>query len=182
MAPRHYLNQCFSKILWHSAEGNFTGNTQDIPQDIHPWYVFNNNQIKITAASPRGQWVKPWICLCQIKVQLSASIMRSNLVRYCINDCRNSGRILIRCWIHKRHPIPRANGQAMGCLLWIFFLENWLRYNGTALYDYVFLCMCQNWSCYSGPWLYIQFTSIYKQSNTSLENKYCLNCCLPQGH
>ena len=41
-------------------------------------------------------------------VQSSAIIMCSN-IRYCINDCRNSGRISIRCWIHKRHRIPRPN-------------------------------------------------------------------------
>ena len=38
------------------------------------------------------------------QVQLSAVITRSNTVRYCINDCRNSGRISIRCWIQKDTP------------------------------------------------------------------------------
>ena len=55
-----------------------------------------------------------------IHIQSSAVIMRSKIIRYCINDCRNWGRISIRCWIHKRHPISRPNGRAMGCLLWIF--------------------------------------------------------------
>ena len=55
--------------------------------------------------------------------------MRSNIVRY----YRNCGRISIRCWIHKRHPIPRPDGRVMGCLLWMCW-ENWPRYNGTALY------------------------------------------------
>ena len=58
---------------------------------------------------------------CELKViQSSAVITRSNIVRYFINNYRNRGRILIRCWIHKIHPIPRPNGRAMGCLLWIF--------------------------------------------------------------
>ena len=38
-APSHYLNQCWlviSVVLWHSPEGNFRGNAQD----IHSWYEF----------------------------------------------------------------------------------------------------------------------------------------------
>ena len=53
-------------------------------------------------------------------VQSSAVITRFNIVRYYINKYRNWSRIWIRRWIHKRHPIPRPNGRAMGCLLWIF--------------------------------------------------------------
>ena len=55
--------------------------------------------------------------------QSSAVIAQSNIVRYCINDCRNSGRISLRWWIHKIHPITCPNGRAMGCLLWTFFRE-----------------------------------------------------------
>ena len=43
-----------------------------------------------------------------------------NTVQFCVNDRRNSGRISIRCWIHKRHPISRPNRRAMGCLWWTF--------------------------------------------------------------
>ena len=53
-------------------------------------------------------------------IQLSVVIARSNIVRYYTNNFRNRGMISIRCWIHKRHPIHRPNGRAMGCLLWIF--------------------------------------------------------------
>ena len=53
-------------------------------------------------------------------IQSSASLTRSNIVRYYINNYRNWGRISIRCWIHNGHPIPHPNGQAMGWLLWIF--------------------------------------------------------------
>ena len=57
-------------------------------------------------------------------VPLSHSLVPFNAVqyrRYCINNCRNWGRISIRCWIHKRYPIPCPNGWAMGFLLLIFF-------------------------------------------------------------
>ena len=40
-APSHYLNQCWliiSEVLWHSTEGNFTWNAQD----IYPWHEFEN--------------------------------------------------------------------------------------------------------------------------------------------
>ena len=52
-------------------------------------------------------------------IHLSAVITRSDTVRYCINNCGNWGRISIRCWINKIHPIPRPNGRAMVCLLLI---------------------------------------------------------------
>ena len=50
-------------------------------------------------------------------IQSSAFITRSNFVRYFINKYRNWCRISIRCWIHKRHTIPRPNGLAMGSFL-----------------------------------------------------------------
>ena len=56
-------------------------------------------------------------------IESSAIITRCNIVRYCINDCRNSGRISLRCWIHKRHTIPRPGRRAMACLFWIFFTK-----------------------------------------------------------
>ena len=65
--------------------------------------------------------------------QSNPVITRSNIVRNYINDCSDWGRISIRFWIQKKHPIPRPDGRAMGCLceyLW----ENCPRYNGTALY------------------------------------------------
>ena len=50
----------------------------------------------------------------------SAVIIRSNIVSYYMNNYRNCGRIFIRCWICKRHPITRPNVRAMKCILWIF--------------------------------------------------------------
>ena len=54
-APNHYLNQCWliiSEALRHSLEGIFMRNAPDI------YFLYEIYQIKITAASPRGQWVK----------------------------------------------------------------------------------------------------------------------------
>ena len=45
------------------------------------------------------------------KIESSAVITLSNIVRYCINNYRNRDRISISCWIHKIHPIPRPNGR-----------------------------------------------------------------------
>ena len=60
MIPSHHLNQCWfiiSTVLWHSLEGSFSGNAQD----ISPWYQFENYEFKITVLSSRGQWVNiPW--------------------------------------------------------------------------------------------------------------------------
>ena len=44
----------------------------------------------------------------------------SNLSRYYIRHCDNSGRIWIRSQNHNRHPISHPHGRAMGCLLWGF--------------------------------------------------------------
>ena len=66
-------------------------------------------------------------------IQSSAVIMRSNIARYYINNCRNWYRISIRCWIHIRHPYISLTSELWGVFceyLW----ENWQRYNGTALY------------------------------------------------
>ena len=53
LAPSHYLNQCWliiSEVLWHSPEGNFIGNYQD----IYSRYEFENYLFTITATSPKG--------------------------------------------------------------------------------------------------------------------------------
>ena len=47
-------------------------------------------------------------------------IAQSNIITYYINNYINWSKISIRCWLRKRHNIPRPNRQAMGCLLWIF--------------------------------------------------------------
>ena len=50
-APSHYLNQCWliiSEVLWHSPEGNFTWNAQDIypwPLRLHPHLPGTNELI-----------------------------------------------------------------------------------------------------------------------------------------
>ena len=66
-APSHYLNQCsliISEGSRHLHEANFTGNAHD----IYPWYEFENYQIKTTAISPRGQWVKEDILISLINI------------------------------------------------------------------------------------------------------------------
>ena len=45
---------------------------------------------------------------------------RHNIIWYCLHHCSNCNRIYVRVWVHERHPIPRPNGWAMGCLLWEF--------------------------------------------------------------
>ena len=89
----------------------------------HIWLAFGEGYPSMTGGfSHKGSVMQ--------KLQSNAIVTRSDILRYYINNCRNWGRISIRCWIHKRHPIPRPNGQAMGCLLW----ENWPFYNIPALY------------------------------------------------
>ena len=63
-APSHYLNQCgliISEVVWHSPEGNFTENAED----IYPSNEFETYKFNITATYSRDQWVtsflgQPW--------------------------------------------------------------------------------------------------------------------------
>ena len=79
-------------------------------------YEFENTNIVCKMAAILSQ--------PNILIQLSVIIIQSSIVRFYINNYRNWGRISIRCWIHKRHPIPRPNRRAMGV-----FCE----------------CLCENW-------------------------------------
>ena len=57
MAPSHCLNQCWlliSEVLWHSPKSNLTVSAQATIL----YNEFENYTFKITAISPRGQWVK----------------------------------------------------------------------------------------------------------------------------
>ena len=71
--------------------------------------------------------------MCDNLLQSSAVITRFNIVRYCINDCRNWSRISSGYWINKIHHIPRSDRRAMGCLLLIIY-RKLMCYNGTTLY------------------------------------------------
>ena len=60
-----------------------------------------------------------YLALFHMIIQSSAIVAQSSIARYYINDYRNWGRISIRCWTYKRHPIPHPNRRDMGYLLWI---------------------------------------------------------------
>ena len=58
--PSHYLDQCWlliSEVLWLSSESNLTGNVQ--PTILYN--AFEKCTFKITAISPRCQWVDMWL-------------------------------------------------------------------------------------------------------------------------
>ena len=59
-APSQYLNKCWlliNEVLGHSPESSFAVSAE---ATIH-YNEFENYTFKNTAASPRVQWVKPWI-------------------------------------------------------------------------------------------------------------------------
>ena len=64
---------------------------------------------------------------------LYPSTVESNITRFCICYENDWGKIYIRGYIHKRHPISGPHGE-----LWGVFCEdsgeNWQRYNGTVRY------------------------------------------------
>ena len=58
MAPSHYLNQCwliFSKVQWHSVEGDLTKDSSPINQ----WNKLKKYLSRIVFKSNRGQCVNP---------------------------------------------------------------------------------------------------------------------------
>ena len=65
-------------------------------------------------------WRMQWslIIIKWYYLQSSTVTMRSSVVRYCVNVCRNSGRISIRCWIPKDTPYLALTG-----VLWEVFCE-----------------------------------------------------------
>ena len=83
--------------------------------------VINVNLIPLSM-----KYKKVLVCLYTVECHYNA---RSNIVRYHIYNYRNWGKISTRCWIYKRHPIPRPNGRVFP----EYLCENWPRYNGTAL-------------------------------------------------
>ena len=81
----------------------------------------------------------------QLVIQSSALKTRSNIISFYINNFTNWGRILIRCWIHKRHPTPRPNGRAMGCLLWIIVRKLTAFYRlRNVCHHHSCTCMCNH--------------------------------------
>ena len=118
MAPSHYLNQCWliiNEALWHSREGNFTGNAHY----IYPWYEFENFLIMITAAPPalRGHWVntQKYIEKCWHLVEASKCISKYFItyflflgLKICGVDC------LLSCEWKSPNKIIARTGDAKG--------------------------------------------------------------------
>ena len=94
--------------------------TQNRSSPFHKIYRTQNRSSPFHKIYRTQNRSSPFHKIYRTQLQSSAVIMWPNLVRYYINNHRNWSRIWIRCWIHKRQPIPCPNGQGMGCLLWIF--------------------------------------------------------------
>ena len=86
------------------------------------------DQMQVTQNLVQVQITNPPTYIWINQLQSSAIIKRSDIISYCTNDYRNWGRISIRCWIQKRHPIARPLG--VSCE---YSWEIWPHYNGTAL-------------------------------------------------
>ena len=58
---------------------------------------------------------------------------------------------LLRLWIHKRHPIPRPYGRAMGHLFWVLWRKDTVRYrecNGSCHRQNLTKNACFNQACH----------------------------------
>ena len=83
-APSHYLNQCWlmiSGVLWHSADSNFTENTQD----VYFWNELEIYKFETNQTLPRCQWVKRMV---QISLATGIKLLMLQL---------SSGYIFV-CW------------------------------------------------------------------------------------
>ena len=86
-APSHYLNQCWlliSDVSWHSSENNWTVSAQAIIL----YNNFENDALKITATSPRGQWVNSlWLSGAYALPGLITHIFITKVGYYCFKWC-----------------------------------------------------------------------------------------------
>ena len=88
----------------------------------------------------------PWL---MINIQLSAVIMRSRLSRYHIQHIQRWQRQnKVEHYTHKRHPILRPHGWAMGCE---DFEQNWPCYNGPALASDISMTRCISYTVNTMP-------------------------------
>ena len=68
-------------------------------------------------------WILHWCHTLRLAcIQLSAIITGPSITRYRINNCRNWGRIAIKCWIHKRYPYLALTGELWGVFWPIFYI------------------------------------------------------------
>ena len=66
---------------------------------------------------------------------------------------------------HKRNSIPRHNGRAMECPLWIFG-DFWPGFNITALYQAIIIAMKLNiWHIYEYIWIYEYINTLRPRQN-----------------
>ena len=95
------------------------------------WKLHVNNKWISLSNSCNSQYKHS---LCYMSTRLDRVECRYNAVQ-CIkivNNCRNSGRISVICWIYNRHPKPHPKVDLWGVFC-DYFWECWPRYNGTAL-------------------------------------------------
>ena len=71
-------------------------------------------------------------------VHSSAVITLSNVTRYCIHHCIDSGRVYITVSTRKTHPYLALTGELRDVFCQNSW-KNWPRYNGTALYSVPFM-------------------------------------------
>ena len=95
----------FSAMTWVILLDYIDIDTMLIPQDI-----FRNSSVR-TSFCCNAFFTAHRVKGCYNGVQYST---------LCITYCRDWGRISTKCWISKRHPLPRPDRRAMRCFLWIF--------------------------------------------------------------
>ena len=100
LTPSHGLKQSPTQRESNICKGTFCGIVVLMNKDL-----FNIYQYSLVSLWPR-------------QIQSGAVIMRSSIKRFCTPHNSDWSRTCIRDKNHKRHPIARPHGRAMGCLLW----------------------------------------------------------------
>ena len=96
----HWRQSLFLYILWLHIDGLVQGRRNSSALAM---------ELRLSITNPS---ICTW-CMNQT-IQPSAVITRPNMVRYCINNCRNWGRISNRCWTHKDTPYIAVTGALWG--------------------------------------------------------------------
>ena len=125
MVDYSYLAPCEDIYVTFESKHNF-----------HTRNWFENVICKMATFSSQPQYVVPFasiVLINSVPIQLSAIIARTNITWFCIWYNNDWGKICIRGYIHKRHPIACLSGKLLGVFCEDLG-ENLPRYSGTALY------------------------------------------------
>ena len=109
LSSSHHLNQCclviIQAVMWHSTDGNFTENVKNVNHKN----VFENHTFRITATSPKGQWINASpIGGHMVTMAPCKSIVRGDKAIECMAPSRDSFTVSLHSLNSRQMPAVKA--------------------------------------------------------------------------